>query len=87
MDSYFSDFQATDSFKLGVTQASLERDKAVRELARLRRELDQEENDREHVCTCICFKFPFLVLFYLLFSLFNLIYSKNSIHFPRRGID
>ena len=49
VDSYFSGFQATDSFKLGVTQASLERDKAVRELARLRRELDQEENDREHV--------------------------------------
>ncbi len=42
-------FQATDSYKLGVTQAGLERDKAVRELARLRRELDQEETDREHV--------------------------------------
>ena len=48
--SKFDTLQATDSYKLGVTQAALERDKAVRELARLKRELDQEENDREHVC-------------------------------------
>ena len=35
--------------KFGTTQAAVERDKAVREVARLRRELEQEENDREHV--------------------------------------
>lgn len=34
-----------------MTQAGLERDKAIREMGRLKRELEQEENDREHVST------------------------------------
>ena len=51
MDTYGFDYgKATDTMKMSMTQATLERNKAVQSMSRLKQQLDQVERDKDQVC-------------------------------------